>query len=53
MSDGSCDLDRDALLTEHVRRTARSHDLAAVELDGSQTLDEVISLAARQFGRPG
>jgi hypothetical protein len=42
-------LDRDALLTEHVRRTARAHDLAAVELDGSQTLDAVIAVAERHF----
>jgi len=43
-------LDRDALLTEHVRRTARSHDLATVELDGSQTLDTLIAVAERHFG---
>jgi len=43
-------LDRDALLTEHVRRTARSHDLATVELDGSQALDALIALAERHFG---
>jgi 2-phosphoglycerate kinase len=43
-------LDRDALLTEHVRRTAGSHDLATVELDGSQTLVTVIAAAERHFG---
>jgi len=43
-------LDRDALLTEHVRRSARAHDLATVELDGSQTLDEVIAMTERHFG---
>lgn len=43
-------LDRDALLTEHVRRTARSHDLATIELDGSQTLDAVIAVVERHFG---
>ena len=43
-------LDRDALLTEHVRRTARSHDLATMELDGSQPLDAVIAAVARHFG---
>ena len=43
-------LDRDALLTEHVRRTARSHDLVTVELDGSQAVDTVIALAERHFG---
>jgi len=46
-------LDRDALLTEHVRRTARSHDLATVELDGSQTLDTLIAVAERHFGLAG
>jgi len=30
-------LDRDAMLTEHVRRTARAHNLATVELDGTQS----------------
>ena len=43
-------LDRDALLTEHVRRTARSHGLATIELDGSQAVDTVIALAERHFG---
>lgn len=43
-------LERDALLTEHVRRTARSHDLATIELDGSQTLDAVIAVVERHFG---
>ena len=43
-------LDRDTLLTEHVRQTARSHDLAAVELDGSQALDTVIAVVERHFG---
>jgi 2-phosphoglycerate kinase len=43
-------LDRDALLTEHVRRTARSHGLATIELDGSQTVDTVVALAERHFG---
>lgn len=42
-------LDRDALLTEHVRRTARAHDLATVELDGSQMLEEVIATVERHF----
>ena len=42
-------LDRDALLTEHVRRTARAHDLATVELDDSQTLEEVIGTVERHF----
>jgi hypothetical protein len=43
-------LDRDALLTEHVRQTARSHDLATIELGGSQSLDTVIEMAERHFG---
>jgi hypothetical protein len=43
-------LARDALLTEHVRRTARSHDLATVELDGSQPLDAIITVVERHFG---
>jgi hypothetical protein len=43
-------LDRDALLTEHVRRTARSHDLATIELDGSQPLDSVIAAVEGHFG---
>jgi len=43
-------LERDALLTEHVRRTARSHDLATVELDGSQPLEAVITVVERHFG---
>lgn len=43
-------LDRDALLTEYVRRTARAHDLFALELDGSETIDDVVSLAERHFG---
>jgi hypothetical protein len=43
-------LERDALLTDHVRRTARSHGLATVELDGSQTLDAVIAVVERHFG---
>jgi hypothetical protein len=43
-------LERDALLTEHVRRTARAHDLAAVELDGSHTLEQVVAAVERQFG---
>lgn len=43
-------LDRDALLTEHVRRTASALDLAAVELDGSEALDDVIATVERQFG---
>jgi hypothetical protein len=43
-------LDRDALLTEHVRRTARSHGFATIELDGSQPLDTVIAMAERHFG---
>jgi len=43
-------LERDALLTEHVRRTARSRDLATIELDGSQSLDAVVSTVERHFG---
>ena len=43
-------LDRDALLTEHVRRAARAHDLATVELDGSQPLEVVITVVERHFG---
>jgi hypothetical protein len=43
-------LDRDALLTEHVRQTARSHDLATVELDGSQALLTVIAVVERHLG---
>jgi len=43
-------LERDALLTEHVRRTARSHGLATVELDGSQPLEAIITLVERHFG---
>ena len=43
-------LERDALLTEHVRRTARSHGLATVELDGSQPLEAVITVVERHFG---
>lgn len=46
-------LDRDALLTEHIRRAARSHDLATIELDGSQTLDGVIAVVERHFGLAG
>lgn len=43
-------LDRDALLTEHVRRTALSHDLTTIELDGSQPLDALIAMVERHFG---
>jgi hypothetical protein len=43
-------LDRDALLTEHVRQAARAHDLATVELDGSEALDLVVATVERHFG---
>lgn len=43
-------LDRDALLTEHVRRTASELSLAIVELDGSEPLEDVIAGVERLFG---
>ena len=42
-------LERDALLTEQVRRAARSLDLVTVALDGSQTLDEVVAVVEQHF----
>ncbi len=46
-------LDRDALLTEHVRHTASALGLATCELDGSEALDHVIATVERQFGLAG
>ena len=43
-------LDRDALLTEHVRASAAALGLATLELDGTTSLDDVIAAVARQFG---
>lgn len=43
-------LDRDALLTDHVRTTATALDLAIVELDGSEPLEDVITSVERRFG---
>jgi len=42
-------LERDALLTEHVRRTAIAQDLLTIDVDGSRPLDEIIALVERQF----
>jgi len=43
-------LDRDALLTDHVRRTAAALSLAAVELEGSEPLEYLIISVERRFG---
>ena len=43
-------LDRDALLTDHVRRIATRLSLAVVELDGSEPLEDVITGVERRFG---
>lgn len=43
-------LDRDALLTDDVRRTATDLGLATIELDGSHTLAQVIAIVELQLG---
>jgi hypothetical protein len=42
-------LARDALLTEHVRRTATASGLAVIDVDGSRPLADVAADVERQF----
>ena len=43
-------LARDALLTEHVRRTAAAHGLATIDIDGSRSLALITADVERQLG---